>query len=92
VSDALLLAVFAIHLPFFVWRFRSTGELRYAATSVTFALLVAAYALRVFAPDLHIAGLALHAAVRALALAAAALSLSLLAHRLLFARRKTPAA
>ena len=91
-SDALLLGVFAVHLPFFIWRLRSTGELRYAATSVTFGLLVSAYALRVFAPELHVAGISLHAAVRAVALVSAAVSLSLLAHRLLFAARKNSAA
>lgn len=92
VSDALLLGVFAVHLPFFIWRFVSTGELRYAATSVTFGLLMSAYALRVFAPEIQVAGIGLHTAVRAVALLAAALSLSLLAHRLLFAERKKPAA
>ncbi len=50
-TPELLLFVFATHMPFFAWRWRRTGELRYAATTLTFGLLVVTYTLRVFAPD-----------------------------------------
>ena len=86
VSDLLLLGVFATHLPFFVWRYRATRELRYAATSFTFALLVVTYALRLYAPEVQVAGVSLHESVHTLALIAAALSVSLLVHRLVTAR------
>jgi hypothetical protein len=49
-----LLFVFTTHLPFFAWRWRATGERRYAATTLTFALLVVTYGLAVFAPQLHV--------------------------------------
>ena len=35
-----LFLVFVTHLPFFAWRWRATRERRYAATTLTFALLV----------------------------------------------------
>ena len=53
---ALLLIVFATHLPLFAWRWRRTGERRHAATTLTFGLLVVTYALRVFAPGLEVEG------------------------------------
>ena len=79
--DALLLAVFATHLPFFVWRYRATGELRHAATSLTFVLLATAYALRLFAPEFEIAGVGVPGTVRRIALLAACVSVSMLLHR-----------
>ena len=48
---ALCLFVFTTHMPFFAWRWARTGEGRYAATTLTFALLSVVYALRVFAPE-----------------------------------------
>lgn len=75
---ALLLFVFATHLPFFAWRWRRTGELRHAATTLTFALLVVTYALRVFAPQAEWGGRPLHAWARGPALVSAALSIGLL--------------
>jgi len=77
---ALLLIVFATHLPFFAWRWRRTGERRHAATTLTFGLLVVTYALRVFAPEFGIAGLPAWQVARVPAWACAALSLGLLAH------------
>lgn len=85
---ALCLFVFVTHMPFFVWRWRQTGELRFAATSVTFALLSATYALRVFAPDSALWGSPLWQWVRVPAWAAAAVSLGLLGrHHLVGLRR-----
>ena len=75
----LLLGVFATHLPFFAWRWHRSGELRYAATTVTFVLLVATYGLQVFAPELRIAEVELQPWLRRSAWAAAVLSLGLLA-------------
>ncbi len=75
---ALLYGVFASHLPFFAWRWGRTGELRHAATSLTFALLVVTYALRVFAPGLEHAGMPLYAWVRIPAWASAVVSIALL--------------
>ena len=75
---ALLLAVFVTHLPFFALRYRRTREPRFAATTLTFALLVVTYALRVFAPGLRVAGVPLWESVRVVAWAAAALSIALL--------------
>ena len=74
----LLLFVFATHMPFFVWRYRRTGEQRHAATALTFALLAITYALRVFAADARCGGIPLYAYVRVPAWAAAALSIGLL--------------
>jgi hypothetical protein len=73
-----LLCVFTTHLPFFAWRWWRTRELRYAATSLTFALLVVTYSLRVFAPELRIGGVELHRLVRVFAWAAAAVSIGML--------------
>ena len=73
----LLLFVFATHFPFFAWRYWKTRELRYAATSLTFALLVVTYALRVAAPDASAAGRPLYAWVRIPAAIAAAFSIAL---------------
>lgn len=81
----LLLFVFVTHSPFFAWRWRRTGELRYAATTLTFALLSTVYGLRVFAPDVGLLGTPLHEWVRIPALVSAVASLSLLASHL---RRK----
>ena len=55
----LCLFVFVTHMPFFAWRYRRTGEVRFAATTLTFALLSVTYAVRVFAPELEIAATAL---------------------------------
>ena len=76
---ALLLCVFATHGPFFAWRWWRTREMRHAATTLTFALLVVTYALRVFAPEARAGEVALWQAVRIPAWAAAAVSLTLLA-------------
>lgn len=76
---ALLLVVFAVHLPIFALRWRRTREVRFAATTLTFALLVAAYAFRVFAPGLAIGARPAHELVRAVALATAAVSIGMLA-------------
>lgn len=78
-SDGLLLFVFATHLPFFVWRYRRTGQLRFAATSTTFALLCLTYGLRVFAPELSLFGRPAHLLVRPVAWGCATWSLALLA-------------
>jgi hypothetical protein len=78
---ALLLAVFATHLPFFALRYRRTRELRFAATTLTFALLVVTYALRVFAPELRVAGTPLWTEVRVVAWVAAVVSVALLLRR-----------
>jgi len=74
----LLYGVFASHLPFFAWRWGHTGELRHAATSLTFALLVVTYALRVFAPGLEHSGMPLYAWVRFPAWVSAIVSIALL--------------
>ena len=80
------LFVFVTHMPFFAWRWVKTGELRYGATTLTFALLTVTYAIRVFAPELRLGGaegFALWQWVRVPAWIAAAASLTLLArHRL----------
>ncbi len=82
----LCFGVFVTHMPFFAWRWRRTGELRYAATTLTFALLSVTYGLRVFAPELQAGGITLWEWVRVPAWLSAAASLSLLArhhaHRL----------
>lgn len=85
--DAVLLFVFATHTPFFVWRYRTTREHRFAATAVTFSLLTAAYALRMFAPEARAFGVEIATPIRWLAGGAAAISLSLLARALLGSRR-----
>lgn len=74
-----LLAVFVTHLPFFALRWWRTRELRHAATTFTFVLLVATYGLRVVAPELHLGGAPAWERVRVVAWAAAAVSLALLA-------------
>ena len=73
-----LLFVFTTHLPFFAWRWRATGERRYAATTLTFALLVVTYGLAVFAPDLRIGSMPLFRVVRVVAWLSAAVSIGLL--------------
>ena len=73
-----LLFVFTTHLPFFAWRWRATGERRYAATTLTFALLVITYGLAVFAPELRIGDAPLYQVVRVVAWASAAVSIGLL--------------
>ena len=78
VPPELLLFVFATHLPFFLFRWARSREIRYAATSVTFALLAIAYAIRVFAPQATIGGVSLFAIARVPAWAAAAVSIGLL--------------
>jgi hypothetical protein len=83
-----LLCVFATHLPFFAWRWRVTRERRYAATTLTFALLVATYGLRVFAPELHVGEAPLHEVVRVFAWLSAAVSIGLLVHHHVVARRR----
>lgn len=82
----LCLLVFLTHLPFFLWRYARSRELRFAATSLTFALLSLCYALRVFAPELEVGGVAAWRVVRIPAWAAAGLSLGLLGRHHLLAR------
>jgi hypothetical protein len=74
---AVFLVVFATHLPWFAWRWRRTRELRFAATTVTFALLTVTYALRVFAPEALLFGRPAWALARVPAWTAAAVSLFL---------------
>jgi hypothetical protein len=73
-----LLFVFTTHLPFFAWRWHTTGERRYAATTLTFALLVVTYGLAVFAPQLRVADVPLFQIVRVVAWSSAAVSIALL--------------
>jgi hypothetical protein len=73
-----LLFVFTTHLPFFAWRWHTTGERRYAATTLTFALLVVTYGLAVFAPELRVGGTPLFSLVRVCAWLSAAVSIGLL--------------
>ena len=75
---ALLLFVFATHLPFFAWRWWKTGERRHAATTLTFTLLIATYAIRVFAPGLRVAGVSVFWTFRVAAWPSAAVSITLL--------------
>lgn len=92
---SLLLFVFATHMPFFAWRYQRTGELRHAATALTFALLAVAYALRVFAPEARLGDLPLHRWVQGPAWLSAAVSIGLsLRHQVgrLRARRAPPGA
>jgi hypothetical protein len=84
----LLLFVFATHLPFFAWRWHATREIRYAATTLTFSLLVVTYGLGLFAPELHIGTVALYQAVRVAAWLSAAVSIGLLLRHLLSGRRR----
>jgi len=74
----LLLFVFATHLPFFAWKYYQTRELRFAATSVTFALLVISYSLRIFAPGWAWSGHPMYSLTRVVAWCFAALSIGLL--------------
>ena len=76
--EKLLLFVFATHMPFFAGRYYRTGELRYAATAFTFALLALMYGLRVFAPGVAVNDVPLHAYIRVPAGIAAAFSIGLL--------------
>jgi len=82
----LCLFVFVTHMPFFAWRYRRTREIRFAATTTTFALLSVTYAVRVFAPDLELAGAPLWWWFRVPAWACAVVSLGLLAKHALRAR------
>ena len=77
-----LLFVFTTHLPFFAWRWHATGERRYAATTLTFALLVITYGLAVFAPQLHVGATPLYQIVRVVAWASAAVSIAMLVRHL----------
>ena len=90
--SALCLFVFTTHLPFFAWRWRRSGEARFAATSLTFALLAATYALRLFAPSLALGGAPLWKGLRVVAWLSAAVSIGLLARHLLARARKRGAA
>ena len=75
-----LLFVFTTHLPFFAWRWRTTRARRYAATTITFSLLVITYSLGVFAPGLHVGHTPLFQIARVCAWASAAVSIGLLIH------------
>ncbi len=76
--DKLLLFVFVTHMPFFAWRYYKTRELRYAATTVTFALLVLTYGLRMFAPGIAVSDVPLYVYVRVPAWISAVFSVGLL--------------
>jgi len=89
---ALLLFVFATHLPFFARRWWRTGERRFAATTLTFTLLVVTYTIRVFAPELRVAGVSAFWVARVAAWSAAALSLTLFARHLVARLRNPPRA
>jgi hypothetical protein len=52
-TPKLLLFVFVTHMPFFAWRWRRTGEVRFAFSTLTFALLIVTYSLRIFAADVE---------------------------------------
>ena len=69
---ALLFWVFATHLPFFVWRYWKTRAPRFAATSLTFALLALCYGVRLWAPEVAVAGVPLFWLLRVPAWMAAA--------------------
>jgi len=85
----LLLFVFVTHMPFFARAWWRSREVRYLATTVTFALLIVTYALRVFVPDAALDGIPLFWWVRVAAWLSAALSIGLLIHhRLGTARTK----
>ena len=73
-----LFLVFITHLPFFAWRWRATGERRYAATTLTFALLVITYGLALFAPQLHVGDMPLFQIVRVCAWLSAVVSIGML--------------
>lgn len=75
---SILLCVFATHLPLFAWQYHRTRELRFAAATLTFVLLVITYALRVFAPEWPWHERPLHQQVRVAAWLAAGVSISLL--------------
>jgi hypothetical protein len=75
---AILLCVFVTHLPLFAWQYQRTRELRFAAATLAFVLLVIAYALRVFAPELAWHGRPLYQEVRGVAWLAAGISIGLL--------------
>ena len=88
---ALLLFVFVTHLPFFAWRYLRTREARYAATTLTFSLLVVTYGLLVFAPEQRFAGVPLYTLVRVAAWVCAAVSVGLLVRHHLAKRRSAVA-
>jgi hypothetical protein len=74
----LFLFVFVTHMPFFAWKYWQTREVRFAATTFTFALLAITYALRLLAPDAAVDGIALYWYVRVPAWASAVISIGLL--------------
>ena len=74
----MLFLVFVTHLPFFAWRWRATRERRYAATTLTFALLAITYGLALFAPQLRVGDWPLFSVVRVIAWLSAAVSITLL--------------
>jgi hypothetical protein len=88
-TPQLLLFVFVSHMPFFAWRWRRSGELRHAATALTFALLSLAYALQVFEPDWSWRGSPLYRQARIPALLSAALSIGMLIRHHLARLRRT---
>jgi hypothetical protein len=73
-----LFVVFTTHLPFFAWRWRTTREPRFAATTLTFTLLVITYGLGLFAPRLRIGDVPLFTILRVCAWLSAAVSIALL--------------
>lgn len=82
----LLLLVFLTHMPYFAWRYRRTGELRFAATTVTFALLSLTYGLRVFTPGTAIGDFRLYEMVRVVAWMSALVSVGMLVRHWIFGR------
>jgi hypothetical protein len=78
----ILLFVFATHLPFFVWKYYRTRELRFAATSITFLSLAISYSVRIFAPEWTWAGHPVHVTIRVVSWLFAAVSIWLIARHL----------
>jgi hypothetical protein len=79
---AILLCVFVMHLPLFAWQYHRTRELRFAAATLAFVLLVLTHARRVFAPELAWYGRPLHQEMRVVAWLAAGINIGLLLHLL----------
>ena len=89
-TPKLLLFVFVTHMPFFAWRWKTTGEVRYALTTLTFALLVATYSLRIFASEVIWFGIAAYTWFRIPAWISATFSVGLLVRHLVRSRTAPP--
>ncbi len=86
----LLLVVFVTHGPYFAWRWWRTREVRFLATTITFALLIATYAVQVFAPDATVEGAPLFWWIRVPAWFSAGISIALLVRHRIGARSPGP--